>query len=61
MQAPPQNAQAAFATAIRALLSTGQQEKAFALEKDLAAHYETGKPSMAQLGKKYGVSAQISK
>lgn len=61
MQAPVQSAPAAFAEAIRALLREKQHEKAFALENDLAAYYETGKPSLAQLAKKYGVSAQESK
>lgn len=61
MQAPVQSSPAAFAQAIRALLREGQYEKAFTLENDLAAYYEAGKPSLAQLGKKYGVSVQNGK
>lgn len=60
MQVPAQNAQAAFATAVRELLRAGQREKAFALESDLAAYYATGKPTLVQLAKKYGVATQAS-
>ena len=55
MSEAPQTRTAAFAAFIRDLLSKGDHEKAFALETELSTHYGTGKPTLAQIAKKYKI------